>query len=67
MIHDDLERRGLAAEHVEAALAALEPERERALRLAATGRSARWLASRGFDGDSLEALVADEAGPALGY
>jgi SOS response regulatory protein OraA/RecX len=67
MIRDDLERRGLAGEHVEAALAALEPERERARRLVADGRSARWLASRGFDGDALESLVADEAGRALGY
>jgi hypothetical protein len=49
-----------------AALAELEPERERALRLAAAGRSPRWLASRGFDGDAIEAVVADEPGPALG-
>ena len=62
LIRHDLEGRGLAAEHVEAALAALEPERDRAAEIAARrGRSlktARYLASRGFDPDALEGIVA---------
>jgi SOS response regulatory protein OraA/RecX len=61
MIRHDLERRGVGAELVERALAALEPERERAERLVAAGRGARWLAARGFDEGSVEASVADEA------
>ena len=64
LIRHDLEGRGVAAEHVETALEALEPERERAARLAEQrGRSvktARYLASRGFGADALEGLVAQE-------
>ncbi len=64
LIRHDLEGRGLAAERVEEALATLEPERVRANRIAAQrGRSvktARYLASRGFDADALEAIVAPE-------
>lgn len=64
LIRHDLEGRGIAAEHVESALAALEPERERAARIATDrGRSvktARYLASRGFDADALEGIVARE-------
>ena len=64
LIRHDLEGRGIAPEQVEQALAALEPERERALQLAAQrGRSvktARYLASRGFDAEALEAVVAPE-------
>jgi regulatory protein len=64
LIRDDLERRGLAADVVELALGALEPERERAARIAAQrGRSvktARYLASRGFGEEALDALVAAE-------
>jgi regulatory protein len=70
LIRHDLEGRGLAAEVVEATLAELEPERERAARAVAKRgpgvKTARWLAARGFGADSLEALVADEAGEALG-
>ena len=62
LIRDDLERRGLAADVVELALGALEPERERAARIAERrGRSvktARYLASRGFGEDALEGIVA---------
>ena len=43
-----LEEEGFAGEPLEAALAALEPERDRARALAAQGRSERWLAARGF-------------------
>ena len=64
LIRHDLEGRGVASEHVEAALSALEPERERAAAIAVRrGRSvktARYLASRGFDADALEGIVAPE-------
>lgn len=52
---------GIAAEHVEGALATLAPERERAARLAASARDPRkaWtvLARRGFDADTIESAV----------
>lgn len=64
LIRHDLEGRGIAAELVERALAALEPERERAERvLERRGRSlttARYLAARGFGADVLESVVAQE-------
>lgn len=64
LIRHDLEGRGVAAEHVEAALAELEPERERAARvLARRGlgpATARYLASRGFGEDAVAAAVAPE-------
>ena len=64
LIRHDLEGRGLAAEHVEAALAALEPERERAAEIAdrrgRTVKTARYLASRGFGADALEGIVAQD-------
>jgi SOS response regulatory protein OraA/RecX len=40
---------GFAGEALEAALAGLTPEAERARALLAAGRSARWLAARGFE------------------
>src|SRR5918911_4216408 len=56
-IRFDLERQGVAAE----ALTELEPERDRALRLAASaggaGRAARLLARRGFGEDAIEAAA----------
>lgn len=52
-IRADLERRGLP---VEAALAALEAERERALRHA--DRGAAWLARRGFDPEVVGSFAA---------
>lgn len=62
LIRHDLEGRGIDPELVVAALDALEPERERAQRIAAArGRSvktARYLASRGFGPDALEVVVA---------
>ena len=62
LIRDDLERRGLAADVVERALLCLEPERDRAERIAEqrgrTVKTARYLASRGFGEDALEVLVA---------
>ena len=64
LIRDDLERRGVAADVVDLALGVLEPERERALRIAASrGRSvktARYLASRGFGEETLDGFVAAE-------
>lgn len=64
LIRHDLEGRGIAVEHVEAAIADLEPERERAARITERrGRSvktARYLASRGFGPDALEGAVARE-------
>jgi regulatory protein len=64
-IRFDLERRGIDGDEIEAALAELEPERERAARVAARrGRSlatARLLARRGFDEDVAAAAVASDA------
>jgi regulatory protein len=64
LIRCDLESRRLAAEHVEAALAALEPESDRAAEIAArrgrTVKTARYLASRGFGADALEGIVAQD-------
>ncbi len=64
LIRDDLERRGVAAELIEPALAQLPSELERASRIAAArGRSpktARYLASRGFGAEAVESLVARE-------
>lgn len=65
-----LEREGVTHELAESAIAALEPETERARRLAtrrgATAKTARWLASRGFTRDSVEAAIADNEGAELG-
>jgi len=64
LIRDDLERRGLAADVVEPALGALDPERERAAPIAErrgrSAKTARYLASRGFGEEALEELVAAE-------
>src|SRR5690349_18243133 len=57
-IRFDLERRGLAAAQVEAALAALDPEAERARelaeRLGATPKTLAQLRRKGFGADALE-------------
>jgi regulatory protein len=62
LIRHDLEGRGLGAEQIEAALAVLAPERERAAAVAARRghgvKTARYLASRGFAADALEGIVA---------
>ena len=59
-----LEQDGIEPECSAAALAALEPERERALRLAArrgaSAKTARWLAARGFAPESVEAALPTE-------
>ena len=67
-IRFDLERRGLSAEHVEAALASLAPECERAVELAERlGRSAKTITQlrrKGFGADALEAAFGEGiAGP----
>jgi SOS response regulatory protein OraA/RecX len=63
-IRAELERHRVAGEAVADALAALEPERDRAREHAARRggglRAARWLASRGFDADALDGLVAED-------
>jgi SOS response regulatory protein OraA/RecX len=60
-IRFDLERQGVDAELAAEALAELEPERDRALRLAATAggaaRTARLLARRGFGEEAIEAAA----------
>ena len=68
-----LERDGIDSESSAAALAALETERDRAVRLTerrgAGARTARWLAARGFAPESIEAAmpcVAPDDGPELG-
>jgi regulatory protein len=65
-IRYDLERRDLAAESIEAALQALEPEQARADRIVAVrGRSpatARFLARKGFGEDSVEAAAGEVLG-----
>jgi regulatory protein len=62
LIRDDLERRGLGSDVIDAALAALAPERERAAaiveRRGRGAKTARLLAARGFGEDALEAAVA---------
>jgi regulatory protein len=56
-----LRRDGVEPESLEPALAALEPERDRAVRLVArrdaTPRTARWLAARGFAQESIESAI----------
>jgi len=66
-IDADLERRGVDAELIAEALAALEPEarraRSEAVRLGGGGRAARALAAKGFSADAVEsALGADPHG-----
>jgi SOS response regulatory protein OraA/RecX len=66
-IRFSLGQEGLAAEVVDEALAALEPEPERARRLLGergeTAKTVRWLAAKGFDAGTLEDVggFADEA------
>jgi SOS response regulatory protein OraA/RecX len=61
-----LEHEGLAAELVERAVAALEPERDRARRLVARRGSVtkrgEWLARRGFGEEAIESALAGPGG-----
>lgn len=70
LIRHDLEERGLPAQAIEAALAALEPERDRAAavvaRRGASVRTARLLAARGFGEDAVEVAVAWDGDEAVG-
>ena len=63
-IRFDLERAGVGADELEAALDTLDPERERAAALVArrgaSPATARLLAGRGFDEEVVAALVAAE-------
>jgi regulatory protein len=69
LIRHDLERRGLAAELVEAALAGLEPEPLRAeavvSRRGSGPKTARYLAARGFASDVVAAAIAQGGSRAL--
>jgi SOS response regulatory protein OraA/RecX len=64
-IRVDLEQQGLGGEAVAAALAALEPERDRAQRLAEergrNARTARWLAAKGFEACVVEDAIGEFA------
>lgn len=64
LIRDDLERRGVEAETIEASLAALEPEQARATWIASergcTAKTARYLAARGFDEETIASAVAPD-------
>ena len=70
LIRDDLERRGVDHTKIEAALAQLPPERERAAVVVAKrgpgAKTARYLASRGFGEDALTVAVAAEDDATLG-
>lgn len=65
LIRHDLEQRGVAAEHVQAALDGLTSERERAAAVVASRgpgvKTARYLAARGFGEDVLELAIAEDA------
>ncbi len=64
LIRDDLERRGVEAGTIAAALDALEPEHVRAAGIASvrgsTAKTARYLAARGFDEDAIASVVAHD-------
>jgi regulatory protein len=61
LIQEELRGAGVSDEHVVDAIAALEPERERAMRAVArrggSPATARWLARRGFGPDAIEAAL----------
>jgi SOS response regulatory protein OraA/RecX len=69
-IRADLGSQGVAADVVDAALEALEPEAERVQRewgvLGGGMRAARTLARRGFSEETLEPLVARDPGAGVG-
>jgi SOS response regulatory protein OraA/RecX len=70
LIAIDLEQRGVPDEVAGEAIAALDPETERAARIVArrgaSARTARYLASKGFGESALEAVVADLVSDGLG-
>jgi regulatory protein len=73
LIRHDLEGRGISSELVEEALASLEAEDARALRIVAERgrgpRTARYLARKGFSEEAIESacegIVAEDAPPAV--
>jgi SOS response regulatory protein OraA/RecX len=73
LIQHDLQSRGIGAEHVESALAALDPEPARAGRIVSNRgrgpRTARYLARKGFSEEAIESVcdvgVAEDAPPAV--
>ena len=64
LIRDDLERRGIAPELIEAAIESLQPEPERVARIVArrgsSAKTARYLVARGFGEETLTGLVAQD-------
>jgi len=70
LIRDDLERRGIGPDEIEAALAGLEPEAERASAVVSRrgpgAKTARYLASRGFEEDAVAMSVAAEEDATVG-
>ena len=66
-IRFDLQRQGIGSELADAAVAELEPERERAERIVSrrgTGpKTARLLAGRGFDRDAVDLAAAETIAP----
>jgi regulatory protein len=70
LIRDDLERRGIDPDEIDAALAGLEPEAERAAAVVARrgqgAKTARYLASRGFGEDAVALSVAAEDDATVG-
>jgi len=69
LIREDLERRGVAAEALDAAVTALEPEHERAAAIVARRgpgpKTARYLAARGFSEEAVALAVARDGAEAL--
>lgn len=65
LIRDDLERRGITGDAIEAALASLEPEDVRAALIASARgssvKTARYLAARGFGEDAVSAALPSAA------
>jgi len=70
LIGDDLERQGVPPELVRLAIAALEPEADRAGTIVeargSSPKTARYLASRGFSEAALEAIIANLAADTIG-
>ena len=70
LIGDDLERQGVPPELVRLAIAALEPEADRAGTIVeargSSPKTARYLASRGFSEAALETIIANLAADAIG-
>src|SRR6476659_5532965 len=70
LIGDDLERQGVPPELVRLAIAALEPEANRAGTIVeargSSPKTARYLASRGFSEAALEAIIANLAADTIG-